>query len=215
MKRLLVVGLIGLILIGVGLIYFKFSKKESKITMPPEKVLEGKKVVMVIAFRDFRDREYFEPKRILEEAGAEVKTASTKEGKAIGADGGDTQVDLLISKVNPEEFDAVVFIGGPGALKELDNETSYNLIKETVEKNKVLAAICISPVILAKAGVLKGKKATVWSSLMDKSAIKILEEQGAVYEKKPVVVDGKIITGQGPQAAKEFGETILRVLKSI
>jgi len=178
----------------------------------PEKTIENKKIVMVIAFKDFRDEEYFVPKEILEGAGAEVKTASNKMGRALGADGGEVEIDLLVKDLNPAEFDVVVFIGGPGCLGNLDNENSYQVAKETVSQNKILASICISPIILAKAGVLKGKKATVWSSPMDRSPVKILEENGAIYQDELVVVDGKIITGNGPGAAKEFGEAIVEVL---
>lgn len=178
----------------------------------PEKNLTGKKAVMLIAFRNFRDAEYFVPKEILEGAGVEVKTASNKMGLAIGAEGGDVSVNFLVKDLNPTEFDAVIFVGGPGCLENLDNEDSYRVAKETMANNKVLAAICVSPVILAKAGVLKGKRATVWSSPMDKGPIKILEEQGAIYLPRPVVSDGKIVTGNGPDAANEFGEAIVRVL---
>lgn len=174
--------------------------------------LEGKKIVMVIAFRDFRDAEYFLPKEILENAGVGIKTASNKKGTAIGADGGDTEVDFLVSEINPANFDATIFVGGPGCLKNLDNESSYQLARETISQNKILAAICISPVILAKAGLLKGKKATVWSSPMDRGPIRILEENGAIYQEKPVVVDEKIITANGPAAAREFGQAIVKAL---
>ena len=182
-----------------------------EIAMPEEK-LADKKIVMIIAYRDFRDEEYFVPKEILEGAGAEVKTASNQMGRALGADGGEVEIDLLVKDLNPAEFDVVVFIGGPGCLGNLDNENSYQVAKETVSQNKILASICISPIILAKAGVLKGKKATVWSSPMDRSPVKILEENGAIYQDELVVVDGKIITGNGPGAAEEFGEAIIRVL---
>ncbi len=171
-----------------------------------------KKIVMIIAFRDFRDEEYFIPKEILEEAGAEITTVSNKSGIAVGADGGDVEVDLLLESLNPVDFDAVVFIGGPGCLKNLDNEESYRIIKETVSQNKVLASICISPVILAEAGVLEGKKATVWSSPLDKSSVKILKENGAIYQADSVVLDGKIITANGPAASKRFGEVLIDVL---
>ena len=178
----------------------------------PEKTIENKKIAMIIAHRDFRDEEYFVPKEILEGAGAEVKTASNQMGRALGADGGEVEIDLLVKDLNPADFDVVVFIGGPGCLGNLDNENSYQVAKETVSQNKILASICISPIILAKAGVLKGKKATVWSSPMDRSPVKILEENGAIYQDELVVVDGKIITGNGPGAAKEFGEAIVEVL---
>jgi len=214
MKRtLLIIGIIGIIIVGIiivgVLIYQNLPKKE---IIMPGKNLENKKIVMIIAFKDFRDEEYFVPKEILEKAGAEIKTASNKMGTAIGADGGDVKIDLLVPEINPADFDAVVFIGGPGCPENLDNESSYQVAKETVFQGKILASICISPVILAKAGVLKGKKATVWSSALDKSAIEILEENEAIYQAESVVQDGKIITANGPTAAKGFGEAIVEVL---
>jgi len=197
----------------------------------PNQNISDKKIAMIIAFKDFRDEEYFVPKEILEEAGAEIKTASNKKGEAIGADGGEVEIDLLVSELNPAEFDdlepksshnsiqsisffdAIVFIGGPGCLKYLDNENSYRVARETVSQQKLIAAICISPVILAKAGILNGKRATVWSSPMDKSPIKILEKNGTIYQDEDIVVDGRIVTANGPAAAKKFGEAIIELLK--
>jgi len=204
------------VIVGISgiLIYQRLSKEEnpSKEISMPVKALENKKIVMIIAFRDFRDEEYFVPRRILEEAGVRVVTVSSKKDTAIGADGGEAEVNLLVEEINVADFDAVIFIGGPGALKYLDNDDSYKLAKETISQNKVLAAVCIAPTILAKAGVLKGKKATVWSSAVDKSSVRILEDNGAEYLSEAVVVDGKIITGNGPGAAKEFGEKIVKLL---
>jgi protease I len=215
MKKAIIPVLI--IVLGViGFLVLKGQPKKEKILPPkietkmPE--TKGKKAVMIIAFKDFRDAEYFVPKEILEKAGIEVKTASNKLGIAIGADGGDTNVDLLVSQIDVSDFDAIIFVGGPGCLKALDNEESYRVAKESVSQNKVLAAICISPVILARAGVLRGKRATVWNDFV-KSQAKILKREGAIFEDKPVVVDGKIVTANGPEAAKDFGEAILSLLK--
>jgi len=216
MKKLIIPILIIVILGIAGILILKGQPKKEKVSIPkvetkmPE--VKGKKAVMIIAFREFRDAEYFIPKEILERAGIEVKTASNKSGTAIGADGGDTNVDLLVSQINVSDFDAIIFVGGPGCLDALDNEDSYKVARETVSQNKVLAAICISPVILAKAGVLKGKRATVWNDFA-KTQAKILEKEGAIFEDKPVVVDGKIVTANGPEAAKEFGNAILELLK--
>jgi protease I len=216
MKKIIIPILIIAILGIAGILILKGQPKKEKVSIPkvetkmPE--VKGKKAVMIIAFRDFRDAEYFVPKEILEKAGIEVKTASNKMGTAIGADGGDTNVDLLVSQIKVADFDAIIFVGGPGCLDALDNEDSYKVARETVSQNKVLAAICISPVILAKAGVLKGKRATVWNDFA-KTQAKILEKEGAIFEDKPVVVDGKIVTANGPKAAKEFGNTILELLK--
>jgi protease I len=215
MKKLIIPILI--IVLGVtGFLIFKGQTKREKISPPkietkmPE--TKGKKAVMLIAFRDFRDEEYFVTKEILEKAGIEIKTASNKMGRAIGKFGGDTEVDLLVSQINVSDFDAIIFVGGPGCLDALDNEESYRIAREAVSQNKVLAAICISPVILARAGVLRGKRATVWNDFV-KSQAKILKREGAIFEDKPVVVDGKIVTANGPEAAKDFGEAILSLLK--
>ena len=170
------------------------------------------KIVIIIAFKDFRDEEYFVPKRVFEESGFTVKTASNKKGLAFGADGGEATVDLSISEVNPSHYDAVIFVGGPGCLGNLDNQESYRLSRQTVFYGKILGAICISPLILAKAGVLKGKKATVFSSTFDKSPIRLLGDAGAVYSPEDVVVDGKIITASGPAFAQRFAEEIVEML---
>ena len=172
-----------------------------------------KKVVFIIAFRNFKDEEYFQPKEILEQAGMEIKTASTEKGTAIGVEGGEVEIDFLVSEINPADYDAVVFVGGPGALKYLDNDICYEVAQKTMEAGKILAAICVAPVILAKAGVLKNKKTTVWSSPLDKNPVKILKENGAIYQDEPVVIDGKILTAHGPAAAQEFGKKLVNLLK--
>jgi len=216
-KNLIFVGVIIILIIAGVLIYKFLPKKEinnkEKITMP-ENTLEGKKVAIIMAFKDFRDAEYFVPKEILERAGAKITTVSTQKGKALGADGGEVEINLTLEELKADDFDGVVFIGGPGALKELDNEKSYSLIRKIVSQNKVLGSICISPVILAKAGALKNKKATVWSSPLDKGPIKILKENGANYIPEEVVIDGKIVTGNGPDASEEFGTKLVGVLTS-
>jgi protease I len=171
-----------------------------------------KRFLFVLAWRNFRDVEFFAPKEILEKAGIELKIASNKKGLALGADGGEVKIDFLLSEILVDDFDGVAFVGGPGCLKNLDNQESYRLIQEFFSKGKIVSAICIAPVILAKAGILKGKKATVWSSPLDKTGIEILEKAGAEYLNESVVVDGKIVTANGPQAAQEFGKTLIDLL---
>lgn len=173
----------------------------------------GKKIVLVIAYRDFRDPEYFIPKEYFEKEGVSVVTASNKKGIAIGAEGGEAMVDFLVSQVNPNDYDAILFIGGPGALSALSNEDSFNLARSALGNNKIVGAICIAPLILARAGVLKGKKATVWSSPLDKSPIRELQREGALYEEKGVVRDGYIITASGPKFAEDFAREVMGALK--
>lgn len=168
-----------------------------------------KKILIIIAFSDFRDEEYFVPKEIFEKAGFEVITASPQKGTAIGSQGGEAEVDLTLSEVNINEYEAAVFVGGQGAHKHFDDKEFHRLAQDAIKSQKLLAAICIAPAILAKAGVLTGKKATVWSSVLDKSAVKILKENGAIYQSPSVVQDGNLITANGPAAATEFGQKIV------
>ncbi|HHD92341.1 MAG TPA: DJ-1 family protein, partial [Candidatus Portnoybacteria bacterium] len=116
-------------------------------------------------------------------------------------------------EINLNDYQAVVFSGGPKALDYLDNQKVYQIVQQTVQEKKVLGAICISPVILAKAGVLKGKQATVWSLVLNRQPVKILKENGAQYINQSVVKDGLIITANGPSAATEFGKEVVRVIK--
>lgn len=173
---------------------------------------EDKKVAMIIAFTDFRDEEYFVPKEILKKAGIKVITASNAQGTAQGVNGGEASVNISLDELKVEDYHGIVFIGGPGCLKNLDNQLSYQVVQAAVKQNKVLAAICISPVILAKAGVLKDKKATVWSSSLDRNPVKALQENEAIYQEENVVIDGKIITGNGPAAGQKFAQAIVEAL---
>jgi protease I len=167
-----------------------------------------KKVVFIIASRNFRDEELLEPKKVLEDAGVRVVLASSSLDTAVGMLGARVKPDILLKDVRVDEYDGVVFVGGSGASEYWNDPTAHAIAKEALEKNKLLGAICIAPVTLARAGLLKGKKATVFDSEVDK-----LKEAGAVYTGSGVERDGKIVTGRGPTYAREFGETLLRVLQ--
>ncbi|MGC9031176.1 MAG: DJ-1/PfpI family protein [Minisyncoccia bacterium] len=171
------------------------------------------KIAIIIAFEDFRDEEYFIPKSEFENANFQVKTFSTRLGEALGVFGGTTSVDAIIDDLNVADFDAIIFVGGRGAKKYIEDKKCWEIAKEAVAENKILGAICIAPAILARAGVLENKMATVWSSEMDKSAIKILKEGKAKYIEKDVVKDGNIITANGPESARKFAKEIISLLE--
>lgn len=176
--------------------------------------IKSKKVAMFIAFQDFRDEEYFIPKSVFNNDGFEVITVSTKKGQAIGVFGGAVDIDLTMEEIRADDYDALIFVGGEGMAKIMNSENLHALAREAVRQGKVLGAICIAPAVLAKSGVLSGKKATVWSNNMDKSAVKILKDNGACYTEKPVVVDGNLITANGPAVARSFAQAILETLSA-
>lgn len=165
-----------------------------------------KKVLMIIAPKDFRDEEFREPKAILEKKGIKVTVASTATGTAKGMFGMQVIPDATVDKVNISEFDAVVIVGGSGSQTYLWNNLQVHKIVQSLhQQGGLVAAICISPVVLAKAGILEGKKATVFRTA---TTLNELKKVGALISDAPVMVDGKIITGKGPEAAREFGQKI-------
>ncbi|MDD5639511.1 MAG: DJ-1/PfpI family protein [Candidatus Pacebacteria bacterium] len=170
------------------------------------------KVALIIANREFRDEEYTIVKDILTLKGLKICTFSNKTGLAVGRFGNEVDVKNNLEDLDVKNFDAIVFIGGAGALDYLNNDVSYNLIKSFIDNNKIVGAICISPVILAESGVLKGKSATVWSSPMDKSAVEILKKNMAKYNDLSAVIDGNIVTGRNCEASSEFALAVFSLL---
>jgi len=192
-----------ILVVVVGSLILGCRKEEVK----PIPKIQGKKVVMIIASKNFRDEELETPRSILKTQGAKVTIASSSLDTAIGMRGTKITPDILITDVNVADYDAIIFVGGVGASEYWNDSTAHKIAKKAVEQNKLLCAICIAPVTLANAGVLTGKKVTAWSSEKDK-----LELKGATYTGVNVQIDGKIITANGPAAAKEFGETIVKAL---
>jgi protease I len=197
----------------IGILFGGCKDKKQEIQIPKEEVagektLAGKKIVMVIAPQNFRDEELLEPKRILTEKGADVTVACASLETAKGMLGAEVKPDMLSSEIKPEDWDAIILIGGTGASHYWDDSSIHSVLNEAVKQDKIVGAICIAPVTLANAGILSGKKATVFSSEMQK-----LTNKGAECTGKDVERDGKIITASGPQAAKEFGNAIAQALK--
>ncbi len=169
--------------------------------------LAGKKALMLIAADKFQDDEFAQPKAVLEKNGVKVTVASTTLSEVTGMDGATAKPDMLLKDAKAANYDAVIFVGGSGAVQYLDDPVAYRLAQETVAQGKLLGAICIAPVILTNANVLKGRKATVYPSEAQK-----LKDGGVDYTGNPVEKDGKSITADGPKSAREFGEALSAAL---
>lgn len=167
----------------------------------------SKNILMVIAPEVFRDEELTHPRIIFENNGFTVVVASTKKGVATGKLGHKEKVSVTLDEIAGETYDAVVVVGGGGAKDYLwNNSRLHDILRRHYEMEKVVAAICLSGAVLAKAGLLKGKSATVWKT--DES-LKVFSDCSVKFQDKPVVVSGKIITGQGPFAARDFAQAIV------
>jgi protease I len=165
-----------------------------------------KRAVLIVP-RVFRDEELFETKRLLELASVQTIIAGTRTGPLMSMLGRMVEVALPLNQVNVDEFDAVVFIGGAGALDFFNNLIALNIAQQAVSKGKVLAAISIAPMILANAGVLRGTRATSFISERDR-----LIQAGAIYTGAPVERDNLIITATDPLAVPMFVRAILDAL---
>lgn len=175
---------------------------------PSAKAPSKGRILMIIAPKDFRDEELLVPKRIFQQAGYEVVVASREKKTCVGMLGAKVVPDITIDEIKPEDFDAVVLVGGVGAQTYFNDEKVQNLLNEFYKQGKLVSAICLSPVTLANAGLLQGKEATVWHS-----EARRIEEKGAKYRAQAVVSDAGIVTGSGPSAAEQFARQVLRELE--
>ena len=124
-----------------------------------------------------------------------------------GTNGKKYKPDLRLENINANNFTGFVLIGGYGAKEYTNNVTLHKKINDFNKYNKIIAAICIAPVILAAAGLLNGKCATCFIEVKQD-----LMKTDIIYKDSPVVVDKNIITANGPKASFEFAESILFLL---
>lgn len=165
-------------------------------------------VLMIIAPGGFRDEELFLTREELEKAGHKTVIASLVRGVCRGSHGGSATATLTLAEIKAEHYGAVVFVGGSGSKVYFANRDALRIAQEMFEQDKIVAAICVAPVILANAGLLKGKNATVFGS-----EIKAIQGKGAKYTGAEVTVDTNIVTGDGPKSARLFGQKINECLQ--
>ena len=168
---------------------------------------EAKKVLFIIAHEDFRDEELKNPRTLLESKGAKTTIASNQPGEAKGMLGMKVKIDITLDKVNVDDYAAIVFVGGSGSEVLFENTQAHRIAREAFKKGKIIGAICMAPSILAHAGILKGKKATAYSSEAE-----TLKTSGATYTGAQVEQDGLLITADGPESSKKFGEMLVKAV---
>ena len=180
------------------------------LCVPANAQAQGKKVLLIVAKRDFEDIEYNKPRKAFDDAGLQCTVASTKTGTLQGRKGKRVTSDIELKDVVVADYDAVVIIGGGGIKKEWKNADAHRIVREAMDQNKVVAAICAGPGVLGYAGVLQGKKGTAHPNSGAKS---VMEDNGCQFVSQDVVVDGNVITANGPAAAKAFGDAVVKALQ--
>jgi len=133
--------------------------------------------------------------------------ASSHAGPCEGKLGGTVDADVGFVDIKPADFDGLALIGGPGSAALAKDDVVLALARAFCTSGKPVGAICLAPTILAAAGVLEGKRATVFKD--SKSANEqFLTSHGATYTGSAVTVDGKLVTADGPSSAIAFGDAL-------
>ena len=168
------------------------------------------KLLVAIAPERYRDEELDEPLAVFRKHGIAYDIASTRAGKCSGMLGGTMQAALGFAAIDPAIYDGLVIIGGAGSPAHLwQSRDLISIAARLSAAGKVVAAICLSPVVLARAGLLNGRKATVFRT---PGAVAEVKKGGAVLAGIPVVTVGTIITSDGPAAAHAYGEAVAAAL---
>ena len=192
-----------LLIISVGYPAATTTEEKTGTTERPK----AQRAVLIIARENFRDEELFETMRVLTEAGVNTVVASSKKGPVKGMLGRRAEATILVSEIAVDEYDAIIFVGGAGAMEYFHSRAAWTIAREAVARRKVLGAICIAPAILANAGLLNGVRVTSFPSERER-----LQRAGALYTGAPVERHGLIITGNGPMSAIQFGRAIADAL---
>ncbi|MDD5416642.1 MAG: DJ-1/PfpI family protein [Candidatus Aenigmarchaeota archaeon] len=153
----------------------------------------------------FEDIEAFTVIDVLRRAGIEVFVAGAPSKFVTSAHRVKVQVDGMLDEVDLNKYDGIVLPGGsPGYENLMKSPTIITSVQDFAKQGKIIAAICGAPMILVKAGVLKDKRATIAPGL---------EKNLDMPRGERVVVDGNIITSQGPGTAMEFALKIVELLQ--
>ena len=173
--------------------------------------LNGKKVEILVA-DGFEQIELTEPKKALEQAGAETRIVSPAKGKVKGWQhtewGDEMPVDVPLAQARAEDFDALLLPGGvmnPDHLRRKPEVQRF--VKAFFDAGKPVAAICHAPWTLIDAGVVRGRKMTSYETLQTD-----LKNAGADWVDQEVVVDGNLVTSRKPDDLPAFNRAIVELL---
>ena len=173
-------------------------------------VLKGKKVA-ILAADMFERVELEEPRKALEDAGADVEVVSIHDGEIKGFDHFDpantVKVDRTVDEVSPDDYDALLIPGGVGNPDQLrGDENAVAFAREFNDAGKPMAVICHGPWVLVEAGVVRGRRVTSWPTLETD-----IRNAGGDWVDEEVVVDTNIVTSRKPDDIPAFNREMLRI----
>ena len=172
--------------------------------------LKGVKVAILVT-DGFEQVELTEPRKALDDAGADTSIISPKRDVVRGwnfSDWGDNfAVDVALDKARPEDFDALLLPGGVTNPDRLRIEPkAVEFVKSFFSADKPVAAICHGPWTVIEAQAARGKRIAAWPSLKTD-----LSNAGAQWIDEEVVVDGKLVSSRKPDDIPAFNREIINV----
>jgi protease I len=153
----------------------------------------------------FNEQEFDPALRRISQTGVRTLLVSTDSGVAVSMSQLVVRLDLALRDVNVADYAGLVLVGGSGAALHWDDSLLQARCREFAANGKVVAAIGIAPVALARAGVLKGRRATVFC---DRATVDWLRQAGARFSFRGVVADRNIVTAASSEQARAFGQAV-------
>jgi len=169
--------------------------------------LEDRCVLLVIPPARFKDQEFDTLKAFLERRKCKIQVASSQMRESYGMEGRRVRPDVTLEAADVAAYAAVVFVGGMGTRDYWDLPTAHDLARRALEANCIVGATSTAPVILARAGLLEGRQATVYFS-----ESKQIIDRGAQYTAGALALDGRILTCKGPEAVERFAMALIKML---
>jgi len=167
--------------------------------------------VAILATDGFEQSELLEPRRALNDAGANTEIVSLKSGEIKGWNhkewGQSVAVDKTVDSADAKNFDALLLPGGvmnPDNLRM--NAKAVDFVRAFFAAKKPVAAICHGPWTLIEAGAAKGRTLTSWPSLKTD-----IQNAGGRWVDQETAVDGNLVTSRNPKDIPAFNREILKL----
>jgi protease I len=175
-------------------------------------VLNGRRVAILVA-EGFEQSEMLEPRKALEQAGAETDIVSPAKGEVQGwhhFDKGERfNVDVGIDQADADDYDALLLPGGVANPDQLrTNPRAVRFVKRFFESGKPVGVICHGPWTLIEAGVVEGRTLTSWPSLKTD-----LVNAGAKWVDQEVVTDKGLVSSRKPADIPAFNRKLIEEIR--
>lgn len=171
------------------------------------------KRIAILATHGFEESELSSPKEAMEKEGFKVEVVSLEKGKIKSWDkddwGKEYDVDKTLDEVSAKDYNALVLPGGvinPDNLRR--EEKALVFVRDFFKQSKPVAAICHAPWTLISADVVEGRTMTSFNSIR-----KDLENAGALWVDKEVVVDEALVTSRNPDDLPAFNAKVIEEIK--